>query len=286
MIKLKFPNYSYTQSIDVCQEGITGNPDLLNKIINNKTQLSEVEIIYSTSASTGELYNINPLLHNKEDDPAVIGNLKKSDLLSLYNNYFSKQNKPARSIYDSIMIAADEKCPYCGGIGRPRNLDHYLPKAFYPQFSVLPINLIPSCRDCNMDGKGSDYFKIKDEQVLQPYLDSKTFFEIQWIFAKYIKSKDNNEPGMIDFFTNPPNEWSAENKSRVNNHFKQFDLRLRYSKEAAPRLVTYLSQIKRLTEVGLSLIMAKETILKPVIESSPFVNHWERVMCLTLINEL
>ncbi|MGL5307054.1 MAG: hypothetical protein ACRC9Y_13070 [Aeromonas veronii] len=91
---------------------------------------------------------------------------------------------------------------------------------------------------------------------------------------------------MIDFFTNPPNEWTEENKNRVNNHFKQFDLRLRYSKEAAPRLITYLSQIRRLTDIGLNLITAKETILEPVIESAPFVNHWERVMCLALINEL
>lgn len=286
MLKLKLPSYSYIQSIDTCLEGITGDPELLSNIINNKIQLRKGEVIYTASASTGELCSINPLIHNKGEDPAVIGGLKKTDLVSLYNTYFSKSNKPARRIYDSIMLAADERCPYCGGIGRPRNLDHYLPKSFYPQFSILPINLVPSCRDCNMDGKGSKYCQKKDEQVLQPYLDGDEFFNKQWIFAKYIKNKDNNEPGMIDFFTNPPNEWLDEDKNRVNNHFKQFDLRLRYSKEAAPRLITYLSQINRLTEIGLSLIKAKETILEPVIESAPFVNHWERVMCLALIDDI
>lgn len=286
MLKLKLPSYTYAQSIDVCQEGITGNTELLSNIINNKIQLREGEVIYTASASTGELYTINPLIHNKGDNPIVVGDLRKSDLISLYNSYFSKSNKPARHIYDSIMLAADEKCPYCGGIGRPRNLDHYLPKSFYPQFSILPINLIPSCRDCNMDGKGADYCKIKDNQVLQPYLDNDRFFNSQWIFAKYVKFNDNNESGVIDFFTKPPHEWSDENKNRVNEHFKKFDLRIRYSKEAAPRLITYLSQINRLTEIGLSLIKAKETILEPVIESAPFVNHWERVMCLALIDDI
>ncbi|MGL6354981.1 hypothetical protein ACSZMT_14755 [Aeromonas veronii] len=83
MIKLKIPNYTYIQSIDVCQAGITGNPELLDNITNNKTQLSEGEIIYTASASTGELYNINPLIHNKEDDPAVIGTLKNQ----IYSHY-------------------------------------------------------------------------------------------------------------------------------------------------------------------------------------------------------
>ena len=36
-----------------------------------------------------------------------------------------------------------------------KNLDHYLPKAKYPTLSVAPNNLIPSCRDCNMDKRDS-----------------------------------------------------------------------------------------------------------------------------------
>lgn len=40
------------------------------------------------------------------------------------------------------------KCPYCG-IDKPRTIDHYLPKNDFPEFSVLPINLIPCCGHCN-----------------------------------------------------------------------------------------------------------------------------------------
>lgn len=77
MLKLKLPSYPYIQSIDTCLEGITGDPELLSNIINNKIQLREGDVIYTASASTGELCSINPLIHNKGEDPAVIGGLKK-----------------------------------------------------------------------------------------------------------------------------------------------------------------------------------------------------------------
>lgn len=39
-------------------------------------------------------------------------------------------------------------CPYCG-ISRPDTLDHYIPKASFPEFAVYPNNLIPCCGACN-----------------------------------------------------------------------------------------------------------------------------------------
>ncbi|ADM08203.1 hypothetical protein PB2503_00612 [Parvularcula bermudensis HTCC2503] len=40
------------------------------------------------------------------------------------------------------------RCPFCG-IGETSTLDHYLPKEEYPEFSVFPNNLVPSCSVCN-----------------------------------------------------------------------------------------------------------------------------------------
>jgi hypothetical protein len=82
--------------------------------------------------------------------------------------YFVPEEKPARTIYDSLLNSAKEKCPFCGGIGTPRNLDHFLPKAHFPQFSVLPRNLIPACRDCNMDGKGHAFATNAEDQIILP----------------------------------------------------------------------------------------------------------------------
>lgn len=285
MLKLDNPTYSYAQTMDICRQGITGNPDLLGRL-NDDIELLKTSVAdYVASASTGELYTIQAIPNPRNDDPIVIGTLKKSDLLKLYNTYFVNQDKPGRIIYDALMAAANEKCPFCGGIGRPRNLDHYLPKAHFPQFSVLPVNLVPSCRDCNMDGKGEDFATTEEAQVLQPYLDNDRYFNEQWICARYIAGI-GVEPGVIEFFVQPPEHWENAQKRRVEKHFNDFDLVLRFSKEAGPRLVTYLAQIQALTQIPLELEVAKNTILQPVIDSAPFLNHWERVMCLALMSEL
>lgn len=42
----------------------------------------------------------------------------------------------------------DDLCPMCG-VGYVRVLDHYLPKEKYPEFSILALNLVPTCSRCN-----------------------------------------------------------------------------------------------------------------------------------------
>lgn len=247
--------------------------------------LELTRMVISGTLST-EIYIASFLCHPPQSqDHLVIEGLYKSDFIKLYENYFRSKDKPGRDIYDALMAAANEKCPYCGGIGRPRNLDHYLPKAYYPQFSVLPINLIPSCRDCNMDGKGAGYAACEEDQLLHPYLDADRYFNEQWVFARYLEWT-STEPGVIEYFVQPPPHWSEAQKRRAKKHFDDFDIGLRFSKEASPRLITYLAQIQELTKIPLDLESAKTTILQPVINSAPFLNHWERVMCLTLMNEL
>jgi hypothetical protein len=285
MLKLDSPAYSYAQALDSCRQGITGNADLLRKVENDINIFQDGADVYVASASTGELYTIQPIPNHRDHDPIVIGQLKKSELLKLYSTYFVDKDKPGRMIYNALMAAANEKCPFCGGIGRPRNLDHYLPKAHYPQFCVLPVNLVPSCRDCNMDGKGDDFATREEEQVLQPYLDNDRYFSDQWIFARYIAGT-GAEPGVIEYFVQPPEHWDDPQKRRVEKHFNDFGLDLRFSKEAGPRLIIYLAQIQALTRIPLELEIAKNTILQPAIDSAPFVNHWERVMCLALLNDL
>lgn len=65
-----------------------------------------------------------------------------------------------------------KNCPMCGSptIG---TLDHYLPKDSFPEFSVMPSNLLPTCSMCNSGGKGR-IFKgtAPGERFLHPYYDT------------------------------------------------------------------------------------------------------------------
>ena len=285
MLKLKQPAYTYADMLTSCRTGITGNPGLLLKVNEAITELQTLAASYSASALIGELYTIQPLQNQDEENPIVVGRLKKSDFIKLYKNYVVEKKKPARNIYDALMTAANDKCPFCGGIGRPRNLDHYLPKAHYPQFSILPFNLVPACRDCNMDGKGDAFARNEAEQIIHPYLDNSRYYDEQWISARYLVGK-NDEPGVIEYFVSPPADWDDEHKQRVEKHFNDFDLSLRYSKEAGVRLVILLAQYNSLLSLIEDKNVAKDIIFQETIDNLSFVNHWERVMCLALMSDL
>lgn len=285
MLRLKEPRYPTEEVIGVCCEGITGNLSLKTRVQRDLKRFRIDAVGYRRHAQHGDLYRIVPLPGPRNMDHLVIDELYKSDFIKLYENYFVKKGKPGRIIYDALMAAANDMCPFCGGIGRPRNLDHFLPKAHFPQFSVLSANLIPCCRDCNMDGKGEGYADNEEEQLLHPYLDNDRYFNEQWVSARYIAGKFD-EPAVIEYFVQPPEHWEEAQKRRVEKHFNDFNLDLRFSKEAAPRLIIYLGQIQALAMLPLELELAKSTILQPVISSSPFINHWERVMCEALMSEL
>ena len=243
MMRLSEPQYSFEQTLDECVAGITGNAALRNKLASSRLDLTAAGDGYLNAVGTGELHTIQPINTDVDDDPVVINTLKKSELVKIYDQYFVPEDKPARKIYNTLLNAAKEKCPFCGGIGTPRNLDHFLPKAHFPQFSILPRNLVPSCRDCNMDGKGHDFATNAEDQIIQPYADKDRFFIEQWIFATY-NAGIYGEPGEFEYYTSPPEGWPEVDKLRVRKHFKDFDLAKRYATKAAELLGTVLNQIK------------------------------------------
>lgn len=138
-----------------------------------------------------------------------------------------------------------------------------------------------------MDGKGTGIPTVEEDQFLHPYLDHDRYFNEQWIVATYVSGM-NGQPGVVEYFSKPPEHWTNNQKLRVHKHFNDFGLALRFSKEAGPRLVIYLDQIQKLTQppLNLGIEVAKSTILQSAIENAPFINHWERVMCLALMKDL
>tara|TARA_B100000700_G_scaffold1794_1_gene2210 strand:+ start:3814 stop:4683 length:870 start_codon:yes stop_codon:yes gene_type:complete len=275
MMLLDEPLYTFEQTISKCVLGITGNDSLRRKLIESKDDLLTASIQYRCAAGTSELYTIQAI--SALSDPIIIKDLKKSELVKIYEQYFRASDKPAREIYDSILNSAQDKCPFCGGIGNPRNLDHFLPKTRYPQFSVLPSNLVPSCRDCNMDGKGESFATSAEKQIIHPYLDNDRFFTDQWIVAVYVVT-DDSEPGEFKYSVLPPEEWPEVDKQRAWKHFEEFDLAKRYATKAAEQLGTVLAQIRSVEQAGFDTSVIKTVLLQPAIEEAQFSNHWQKGM--------
>lgn len=277
MIRLSAPEQGYEATIREIINGITGNNKLKDRVLVATPELFQAGNNYLSAGSSGDLYAIAPIDTAADCDPVVIGKLHKSELIKLYEYYFRNNEKAARKIYDKILNAAHEKCPFCGGIGTPRNLDHFLPKAHFPQFATLPQNLVPSCRDCNMDGKSQGFARVAEKQLIQPYIDHERFFVNQWIFAKY-RTISDSMPGVLCYYVQPPAEWDQVHKDRVRQHFTDFELARRYSVKAAELLGTTEKQIAAMRQRGVSSTIICTDLLTPGIENAPFINHWQKGM--------
>lgn len=90
-----------------------------------------------------------------------------------YNMYSTSRNQIIALRNDLLKInGGGDKytCPLCG-IEKVHHLDHYIPRGIMSEFSVVPINLIYICRDCN-ESKGEKWLdKNGDRIVFNSYYD-------------------------------------------------------------------------------------------------------------------
>jgi hypothetical protein len=173
---------------------------------------------YDQRAYIKNLYTFSVHIH-------VQGNISKDDMVKLYNKKMVGHHT-GRKIYDKLLsLAPLSRCPFCG-VGTVTTLDHYLPEAKFPTFSVLPYNLVASCKDCNT-GKLASYATTQNTQTLHPYYDN--FTAEQWLFARVLQTS----PVSIEFYVNPPATWSQVDKDRVQSHFDNYKLDTRFSVEAS-----------------------------------------------------
>ena len=80
-----------------------------------------------------------------------------------------KGTKPLKAIRE---IAGLLCCPLCGS-QTTNSLDHLLPRAVYPEFSIMRANLVPACTHCNSSSKGNKHRgAVAPERFIHPYFDA------------------------------------------------------------------------------------------------------------------
>lgn len=199
--------------------------------------------LYDSRAAANELHLFAASEWGQPGQLAV-GALTKGDLTGLYTDYMVKYNVPARSLYDRLLIAPLGKCPYCG-FGHVSTLDHFLSKARYPGFSVLPINLVPCCGDCN-HGKGAGVLTA-DNQIPHPYYEAPEIETEAWLFA----SIEETAPARAKYSVVIPAGWPAALASRVQNYFRDLKLASRFAVEAASEIISLSDLLAPLVNAAL-----------------------------------
>lgn len=287
MIKIELPAdcQNYENIIDTCCNNMQKNSLYKLKIMQNKSDLIRISNSYTRWARVNFLFKYQ-YCKLEEEDLIRMGNrqitnlLTNKEMVKLYDDYFSKKGKYARKFYEKIINNAKNpniRCPFCGGIGEPNELDHFLPKSGFGYYSIFSYNLIPICKDCNQIHKKSFYPTEKNKQLIHPYLDNNCFFNEQWLFAKIILD-DDIALITVKFYVTPPHHWSDDKKGKVQFHFEMFDLKERYTIKSTSELSQVISQIREFKENGkLNEVDILECLILPVIRDNR-VNNWKKIL--------
>ena len=201
---------------------IFSNLKLLKKYEIGKYYIFKIKIIecmYKVCVFAYYRGIINSLF-DKQKDFDTIKKLKK-----MYEYDFVK--KKWEGHYDKIKKLI-KVCPYCE-YGEIWEIDHFLPKSIYPEFSVFFLNLVPSCHICN--SKKSN----KNNICIHPYLEYiKDIDKMLWAEFKL-----ENE-SLIFYYHKQKNIPAI-----VEKHIDTFDILNRYKEKASvyisDRIIYYKS---------------------------------------------
>jgi len=201
-----------------------------------------------------------------------------SDLQSLYK-YKSKILQKLK-----ILLTTDENnrisntCQYCT-VGEVNSFDHYLPQSVFAEFIVHPLNLTPSCTNCNSQ-KSLNWQKDEKREYLNLYLD--ILPQSQYLFISIeIINKDIKTTYFLE------NRYSIDPEifELIRKHYTNLDLFTRF-KDNSDKIISELAiQIDAYSTI-LSLQSIKDTVIEEcnVLKIRFGSNYWPIILKLELVN--
>lgn len=201
-----------------------------------KARLQSVSPVVAQASAAFDAAARQCLQHTIAQDSKVGEDVSIDEMVAVYDQKLVGQKSPARWIYDSLLSSAPHgKCPLC--VQRPAStLDHYLPKRKYASLAVAPLNLVPSCTDCNKAKRAASP-KTANDSALHPYFDE--IDSQQWLNARVIQ----NPTLRLEFYVSPAGDWGPTLSARVKNHFASLGLARLYELEAADELRCIRNQL-------------------------------------------
>lgn len=126
---------------DIIKSKKASNKDRMQRL---RGRLCQCYDEYRAKAETDTLNELNPQWEYNEADKLTDG----AFLYKQYDNSNASINILRNKIIEANGGCILLKCPICE-VGFAKELDHYIPRALYPEYSVFPHNLIPICHECN-----------------------------------------------------------------------------------------------------------------------------------------
>jgi 5-methylcytosine-specific restriction endonuclease McrA len=243
-----------------------------NSNLRDRLKTCEVEVV--SAAQEYEKKVKIAKLHTIERKDGVL-DVSTEEMNKVYTTRMVPKKSPGRAVYDMLLNAPPQGiCPLCGQ-RTVSTLDHHLPKALYPTLSVVPINLVPACQNCNKTKLHSIPLS-GEEETIHPYFDE--IEEDKWLFAKIERSK----PLKIIFEAIPPIHWKTLLSSRVKFHFESFELADLYGAHAAVELKNIRYYLNELFDKAGSESLHDHLLMSAVSREMEHKNSWQAAMYRSL----
>jgi len=230
MKNIEYKDLKYKNILIKCVHNIH-NKQLQTNIYNNIENFKLRSSIYNTLGNSSKFYEMS--IDMLEDG------FTYENMIFLYEKL--RDSIHARPYYNFI-LGLSTTCPYCNE-QQSASLDHYLPKRYYPMYSIDPRNLIPSCTDCNSLKK--DKKQTFGNETFHPYYDD--VGEERWL---YCTAEETTEGIAFNFNVQKPLDLTDEQFNKIESHFKTLKLNEMYSILASKEIHSRILKLKELHELG------------------------------------
>lgn len=144
---------------------------------------------------------------------------------SSIKNYCSEYHR-GKSLFkfrEYMEKLVERRCPICdcSFAYSQATLDHILPKSKFPIFSITPINLVPTCYNCNM--RKNDKIPSK---VLNPYFHDYFVFDYLTVKVEVNEREPFKSTIVINF--KDSTEGNLEQRKYINENIDLYQLRQKY----------------------------------------------------------
>lgn len=185
------------------------------KRIFDRTILESVLAHYTSLVGiSGQIKNSYRQYVLKKGSPSIVPiEVSEAQRGDFENAYSNKPVSAGLNWISELYINGLNSCPFCGGDGA-RTIEHYLPQASYPEFSVYSLNLLPSCGSCNSK-RNSLNAHGATTSPLHPYFDKQILKKLN------VYTVVNFDCGIIGFhLTYDRTPFNDEEQLRIDYHIE------------------------------------------------------------------
>lgn len=261
--------------VDVCNSKKGANKVRMQSL---KTDLEQRYDEYVEKADSGVLQDLIPMWDYDK-------NATHSDGYFLYHQY--DNSKKSMSDLRAQIIEANHgevvlNCPICE-LREGKDLDHYVPRQLFPEFSVHAYNLIPTCHECN-NQKLSLWCQDNQRVFFNAYYDTPTD---ELLFNAVVKK----ENGLLRLVLNLKSFANPKEETRLAlSTIQALDLmpyvNQRVNKKFNDKLKELIRRRKHFDKGDEDFFLMEKEILSDSIEDYSDVNNWDRIVYSVVKDEV